>query len=300
MNPTIDTNMKVKQVISNQKLRGSMPRYEPGGGGINVSRAIKRLGGESTALYITGGPDGKMLEQLLDDEGIHQHPIWTGKMIRRNFILSEESSDDQYRFNMPGPQLQEAEWKSCLEELRSMTPKPANIVGSGSLPLGVPDDFYARVAEIAADVGARFIVDTSTQALKLAVQKSVYLIKPNLRELRELVDEELEEESQQEEAAKNIIERGHSEFVVVSLGIAGALLVSRAGVERVRSPSVQIKSRIGAGDSMVAGIVLKLAQGKSFREAVCFGIAAGAAAVMTPGTELCRGEDAQRLYEKIA
>jgi 6-phosphofructokinase 2 len=241
-----------------------------------------------------------MLEKLLDEEGIHQHPIWTEKMIRRNFILSEESSEDQYRFIMPGPQLQESQWKPCLEELRSMTPKPEYVVGSGSLPPGVPDDFYARVAEITADFGARFIVDTSTEALKLAVQRGVYLIKPNLRELRELVDKELEEEFQQEEAAKKIIERGQSEFVVVSLGIAGALLVSRAGSERVRSPSVQIKSRIGAGDSMVAGITLKLAQGKSFWEAVRFGIAAGAAAVMTPGTELCHGEDVQRLYEKIA
>jgi len=299
MNPAIDKSSNVENVVPERKLRCRVPSYEPGGGGINVSRAIRKLGGESTAFYLAGGTVGQMLSGLLDEEGIDHHPITIDGLTRQNLTVYEESTGQQFRFGMPGPEVTEEQWNQLLKVLSAHVPKPAYLVASGSLPSGVPKDFYARIAKSAAELGARMIVDTSGEALLPAVREGVYLIKPNLRELGDLGDTEIEKESGQEALARRVIEKGESEVVVVSLGAAGALLVEKQGHQRLRAPTVPIKSKVGAGDSMVAGITLRLAQGDSVAEAVRFGVAAGAAAVMTPGTELCRKEDTESLYQKM-
>jgi 6-phosphofructokinase 2 len=291
--------MQVEHVVPTRKLRCNRPHYNPGGGGINVSRAIKRFGGTSTALFVSGGVNGQLLENLLEKEEIEYQAVEIHNMIRENFTILEEASGNQYRFNLPGPELQESEWKQSLSELETLMPKIDYVVGSGSLPPGVPDDFYARMAEMASAADTRCIVDTSGEALKHAVRQGVFLIKPNFRELKELVGKDIEDEADQEEYARELIQAGQAEVVVLSLGNGGALLVTQEDSERVRSPSVPIKSRIGAGDSMVGGMVFKLAQGESLQKAVLFGVAAGAAAVMTPHTELCRGDDTQQLYEAL-
>jgi 6-phosphofructokinase 2 len=238
-----------------------------------------------------------MLQELLDQEGLNHHPIAVENLTRQNLTVLEESTDQQFRFGMPGPVLRDVEWQRCLDEMSNIDPKPHYTVASGSLPPGVPEDFYARVARLARDLGSRTIVDTSEEALCLAAREGVYLLKPNMRELRQLAGCEIKDESEQGAVVEEIVESGQAEVVVVSLGSAGALLVSAEGAERLRAPTVPIKSKIGAGDSMVAGIVLGLARGQALPDAVRFGMAAGAAAVMTPGTELCRREDTERLYE---
>ncbi len=173
------------------------------------------------------------------------------------------------------------------------------IIASGSLPPGVPDDFYYQVATLGRDLGARVIIDTSGPALQAAVGASLFLIKPNLRELALLVGRVLDDEDAVEQAALELVGSGHSTAVVVSLGAAGALLATGDGCERLRAPTVPIRSKVGAGDSMVAGIVAGLVRGLDLREAARFGVAAGAAAVMTPGSELCRREDTERLYRRV-
>jgi 6-phosphofructokinase 2 len=299
MNPTIDKSSTVGQVIPERKLYCGPPSYEPGGGGINVSRAIRKLGGESFALYPAGGPTGQMLKQLLDEEGLTHRMIRVDGWTRDNFIVLEQTSGQQYRFGMPGPELREEEWLRCLDELSSLEPAPDYIVASGSLPPGVPPDFYASAAEIANETGARLIVDTYGEALRLALEKGVYLIKPNIREFRELTGDDLKEEPAIKARAMQIVEKGQAKVVAISLGAAGVLLVSETGCERLQPPTVPIVSKVGAGDSMVAGIALSLGRGKSIRQAVRFGVASGTAAVMTPGTELCRREDAERLYAEM-
>jgi 6-phosphofructokinase 2 len=298
MNPTIDMSTNVDLVVAERKLRCSELRREPGGGGINVSRAIKRLGGDSKAVYTAGGWLGDLLQKLLDEEGLDHRPFKIRGMTRENLIVFEESTKRQFRFGMPGPTMLEEEWTPILDELSRMEGLDY-IVASGSLSPGLPTDFYARVAQIAKDLGAKAIVDSSGEPLRRAASAGVYLLKPNIPELRELAGEELREEGDLERAAMAIVDRGDAELVVVSLGAGGALVAYAGGVERLRSPTVPIQSRVGAGDSMVAGIVLSLARGKSIGEAVRFGVAAGSAAVMTQGTELCRREDAERLYERI-
>ena len=296
LNPTIDKSSSVDHVVAERKLYCKTPRFEPGGGGVNVARAIRKLGGESLLLYPAGGLTGKRLQELLDEEGLNHRPFPIKGVNRESLVILEESTGQQYRFGMPGPQLNKEEWEPLIQELASMEPPPDYVVASGSLPPGVPSDFYARVAQVGKKRGAKVIIDVSGESLDVALQEGVFLIKPNVREFRELVGQEIKEESQIKTAARKIVENGRCEVVVISLGAAGVLVVSEKFSEHIRPPTVPIISKVGAGDSMVAGIVLSLARGNSLKESVIFGVATGTAAVMTTGTELCRREDVERLY----
>ncbi len=299
MNPCIDKSAGVERVIVERKLYCKMPTYEAGGGGVNVSRAVKKLGGESKLLYPSGGLSGQLLNDLLEGEKIEHHPIYIEDAIRENVIILEESTGLQYRFGMPGPVLCDEEWQRFLDELGNIKPEPDYIVASGSLPSGVPEDFYARIARIGKEKGIRVIVDAPAKNLKPVLQEGAYLIKPNIREFRELFDGEIKEEPQIKDKARAIVATGQSEVVVISLGAAGVIMAVDRTVEHILPPTVPVISKVGAGDSMVAGIVLSLARGMTEYDAIRFGVAAGTAAVMTPGTELCRREDAERLYREM-
>jgi 6-phosphofructokinase 2 len=300
VNPAVDKNSRVDQVLAESKLRCARPSREPGGGGLNVARALQRLGGTARAYYTAGGPIGEVLSRLLTGEGLEHHALPVGDWTRENLIVYEEQSGQQYRFGMPGPELTEDEWRGCLEQIEALEPAPDYLVASGSLPPGAPQDFYDRIARAAARRGTRVVVDTSGAALRQAVQGHVFLVKPNVRELGELVDAELTSEQQQLAAARDLIRQGRCEVVVLSLGAGGALLITADNGEHIRTPTVPIRSKVGAGDSMVAGIVLGLSRDLTLSDAVRYGVAAGAAAVMTPGTELCRREDTERLFEQMS
>ena len=299
MNPAIDKSSSVAHVAAERKLYCKPPRFEPGGGGVNVCRAIKKLGGESILLYPAGGLTGERLKELLNREGLNHRPFPIKGLIRESLVILEESTGQQYRFGMPGPKLKKNEWEQFFQELAAMEPVLDYVVASGSFPPGVPPDFYAQVARAGKKRGAKTIIDVSGKALDQALQEGVYLIKPNVREFRELVGEDIKEESEIKAEAQKMVKSGRCEVLVISLGAAGALMVSEEVSEHILPPTVPIVSKVGAGDSMVAGIVLSLARGKPLRESVLFGVAAGTAAVMTPGTELCRREEVERLYAQM-
>lgn len=297
MNPSLDISTRIPTVAPEIKLRCARPSFDPGGGGINVSRAIKFLGGESTAIYTAGGHTGVMLTQLLNEEGILNHPVLIDGMTREGFAVYEETSTLQYRFNMPGPELSADEWIACLEAIFEL--EPQYIVASGSLPPGVPVEFYGEITRYAKDYGIRVIVDTAGEALNKSFGKGVYLMKPNLNELELFSGQQIEGEDHIREVARLLISEGLSEVMVVSMGAAGAALITETEYAHMRAPLVKVHSKVGAGDSMVGGIVMGLAQGRTMIDAVRFGIAAGTAAVMTPGTDLCRESDTLRLYDQI-
>ena len=299
LNPAIDKSSSVAHVVPERKLYCKPPRFEPGGGGVNVSRAIQKLGGKSLLPYPAGGLTGKRLQELLDEENLDHRLFPIVGMIRESLVILEESTGRQYRFGMPGPKLKKNEWEPFLQKLAVIDPPPDYMVASGSLPPGAPPDFYAQVARIGKKKGTKTIVDVSGIALKAALEEGVFLIKPNVREFRELVGEDIKEESQIKAEAQKMVKNGRCEVLVISLGAAGALAVSEDFVEHILPPTVPIVSKVGAGDSMVAGIALSLARGNPLRESLLFGVAAGSAAVMTPGTELCQREDAERLYESM-
>ena len=191
LNPAIDKSSSVDHVVAERKLYCKPPRFEPGGGGLNVSRAVKKLGGESILLYPAGGLTGDRLKELLNQEGLNHRPFPIEALIRENLVILEESTGQQYRFGMPGPELQKNEWEPFLQNLSAMEPSPDYVVASGSLPPSVPQDFYAQVARVGKKRGARTIVDVSGKALEAALKEGVFLIKPNVREFRELVGKDI-------------------------------------------------------------------------------------------------------------
>jgi 6-phosphofructokinase 2 len=295
LSPTIDKSCNVDQVIAENKLRCSVPKHEPGGGGINVSRAIKKLGGESVALYPKGGATGELLHILLDEEGISQHTVDSKSWNRENFIVVETTTNRQFRFGMPGPELLQSEWEQFLKDISKQNID--YMVASGSTPPGVPDEFYSRLAQIIKKKGGKLVLDTSGDALKEAADEGIYLLKPNLKELSDLVGHELNDIRQQEEAAMEVVKTQKIELLAVSLGASGAMLASAdGGIVHVAAPPVIKKSTVGAGDSMVAGIVLSLSRGLGLTESLKYGIACGTAATMNAGTELCKKEDVENLY----
>jgi 6-phosphofructokinase 2 len=299
INPALDVSTSVKRVVPERKLRCGKPSYDPGGGGLNVSRAIKKLGGNSLAIFTSGGGAGDMLENLLRKEDINVLPFKIKDNTRESFTVSDESGDQQYRFILPGPELSENEWKNFLDVLIKLDEKPEYIIISGSLSPGIQEDFFAQLSKKGKESGAKVIVDTSGKPLKYAVEEGVFLIKPNMNEVKYITDREVKDEAELEESLKKVIEGGKVGNIVVSLGSGGAMIINKNGCKHYRAPTVPIKSKVGAGDSTVAGLVLALSRGMELNDAVKFGIAAGASAVMTPGTELCRKDDTERLFKKI-
>ena len=299
LNPTIDKSSSIDHVMPEKKLYCDKPKYEPGGGGINVSRAINKLGGSSLLLYTSGGLAGQRLDDLLAQESLNKKPLYIENPTRENLIIFEKTTNLQYRFGMPGPKISEKETKKIIGTITNLKPFPDYLVISGSIPEGVADDIYANISKIAKSKGAKVIVDVSGPPLKKAIQEGVYLIKPNMGEFQQLIGRELKKEEEIKKEAQGLVKNKCCQAVVISLGAGGALFVTGKTTKFMRPPTVPIKSKVGAGDSMVGGIVLSLAEGNSLEKSVLYGIAAGSSAVMTPGTELCTKEDTDRLFEKL-
>lgn len=299
MNPALDKSASVSHVAPEIKMRCYDVAYDPGGGGINVSRAVMNMGGASTAVFPIGGGNGDLLLSLVEEQGVSARTVPVSGMTRDNFTAFDEASGMQFRFNAPGAAMSDDESASVLALIEGLS--PAYLVASGSLPPGVPDDFYTQVAELAKSMGARLVLDTSGDPLRASLKSGgIYLLKPNMRELEQLYGDRIANEQEQEAAAMRLVTEGIAELVAVSLGAAGVLYATADnGVGRMRAPTVPIRSKVGAGDSMVAGMVYALANDMPTLEAIRYGVAAGSAAVMTDGTQLCRGEDVKRLYAKL-
>lgn len=296
--PCIDKSTSIAALVPEKKLRCATPKLEPGGGGINVARAIKKLGGVATAIYPAGGYTGEYFNHLLREEGIPAIVINTSSETRENIIVYDESTGNQYRFGMPGTPLSEKEWNACLQAVEKI-PEIGFIIASGSLPPGVPLNVYAQLARLAKTKNAKYIVDTSGDALKEAFEEGVYLLKPNLAELCSLADKEYLEPAEIKTIARTIIARGNCEVLVISMGAAGALLVTANTAMTVTPPAVDRKSTVGAGDSMVAGIVFYLAGSHPIEEAVKYGVACGTAATLNEGTELCNKEAVEKIFQQV-
>jgi 6-phosphofructokinase 2 len=298
MNPAIDGACEVDEVRPTRKLRTTEDRYEPGGGGINVARVVTELGRPAVPVYLGGGATGAVLDELLIARGFEPRRVPMRGHTRISHTVFERSSGLEYRFVPEGPCVSEQEWRTLMGIVDGLDFDYC--VASGSLPRGVPDDVFVELARIVERKGSRFILDTSGRALNAAVAGArIHLLKPNLRELESLVGRELVEPGEQVAAARELIERRSVELIAISLGRDGALLVSGTGATRLQPPPAEVKSAVGAGDSFVGAMTFALAEGRSPDDALMLGVAAGTAAVLTPGTELCRRDDVWRLYEEV-
>ncbi|KAA0085052.1 1-phosphofructokinase family hexose kinase [Paraburkholderia sp. T12-10] len=296
LNPSVDLSLSVDHVVDTVKLRCSEPRKDAGGGGVNVARVLKRLGSNCLAVYLAGGAVGACLAELLDAERVDGKCIAIEGGTRENVTVLETSTRKEYRFVMPGPTLTELEWRRCLNELEALDPAPRYVVASGSLPPGVPHDFYARVARWAHTNGVRMALDASGDALAAALDVGVFLVKPSLDELRALAHAPLAEPPQWREAAQHLVERGAARIVALSLGGRGAFFATAGHVVALPAPPVTVVSAVGAGDSFLAAIIWALDHEASHEQALRYAIAAGSAAVLRAGTALCDTADVIRLY----
>lgn len=299
MNPALDLSTETPRVEALHKIRCGPARYDPGGGGINVARVVKTLGGEVTAVYAAGGPIGEILRNCLDELGLNQRVVHVAGMTRENMTVDETSTGNQFRFVLPGPSLSEEEQSRCLDAVRTLDPLPTYLVVSGGYPPDSEEEkLSAAVTALAHEIGARLVLDTS-QAMLHSPEHGVFLMKPNLRELARMVGRPLQNRAEQVAAARSVIHLGRAEVLIVSLGHNGALLVTETIAEHFDAPDVPVVSAVGAGDTMVGAMVFALEQGWSIVEATRFGVAAGSATLMTPGTELCRREDVERIYAEM-
>jgi 6-phosphofructokinase 2 len=294
VNPAVDKSAHFKGLVPEQKIRCGTPRFDAGGGGINVSKAVSRLGGESVAVFMAGGATGVQLQELLDQDDIKYKTIATKSWTRESFVAVDDNTNSQYRFGFPGGVISHNEATELLDVVSKL--EVDFLVISGSLNASLATGFYQQMAVIAKKRNIKAVIDTSGEALEKVLETGVYLIKPNVGELAKLVGVEKLELQEVQQAALQIINKGGAEVVVVSLGAQGAVLVTSTICEFVSAPNVVKKSTVGAGDSMVGGMVWALSQKKSLKEVIRWGVACGSAATMNEGTQLFKIEDARRLF----
>jgi 6-phosphofructokinase 2 len=263
-----------------------------------VARAITALGARALAVHAVGGPTGELVEACLVEEGIPQRPLRISGTTRENLAVLDRSSGERFRLVLPGPTMTRGEWRRCLDAAVEAADGPY-LVASGSLPPGVPDDFYARLARALEPSGTRLLLDTCGAPLRTALDGGVHLVKPNSREFDELAGGEPTDSARERRAARLVAAR-RAEVVIVTLGARGALLVSATDRLRIPAPRVErVDSPVGAGDSFMAALAIALSRGREPTEACVFGVAAAAAAMTTPGTQPCRRSDAERLFEEM-
>lgn len=297
-NPCVDKNVSVPVLIADKKLYCMVGIKQPGGGGINVARVIKRLGAPVTALFPSGGSTGDLLRNMLEAEGVETSVVDAEHTTRENIILTETATGRQFRLGMPGEMLSEKEWMQCVRQIRDM-PDCRYLVISGSFPDQAPSNIFLQISAIAKERNIRIIADSSGETLKAAIKAGVYLLKPNLSELASLVGKQELSENQAVEEAKKLVLNRYCEIIVVSMDVHGAILVSRDECYHAIPPVVKPKSSVGAGDSMVGGMVYSLLRGEGMKEVLRMGVACGTAAIMNPGTTLCKIEDATKIYDEI-
>jgi 6-phosphofructokinase 2 len=297
LNPTIDMMSETDLVAPTHKIRTSNEAYEPGGGGVNVARVIHELGGKASLIAPAGGFTGKMFDELLAAIPISRTLVPISGNTRISVTVFERKTGHEFRFTPNGPTLRQEEVVACLNAVRASDFEI--LVASGSLPLGAPDDILARIADIAAAKGARFVLDSSGAGLRVTLERSrVTMVKPALAELEALMGRRLDRKSA-EAAAREIVNRGSAEIVAVTMGAAGALVVTRHRTYRLKSPKVEAHSAVGAGDAFVGAMTLAIAEGRPLDDCLMFATAAGAATALTPVAKVCARPDVMRLYEQV-
>ena len=300
LNPALDLSAEVDELVPYRKLRGQLIALDPGGGGVNVSRVLHRFGVPTRAVAPVGGVSGQALVAELRREGVPVFPVEATGDTRRSLTIWERSTREHFRILVEGEALAESAWRACLDAVDEQ-PTAAFVVLSGSLPPAVPATVVRAFAERARRRGARFVCDSSGPALREALGAGADLIKPSRRELRDLVAPGVAlEHFEHRRGAREAVALG-ARTVVVSLGADGAFMAADDGTEATfPSPPVDVLSSVGAGDSMVAGMLVALTRGRPLVEAVRFGVAAGAATCTMHGTEVCRPQDVERLDAELA
>ena len=298
LNPSLDRIVTVHGLMVDESNRWTGTRLYAGGKGIDVSRAIHEMGGRTMAYGFIGGHGGRALEVLLDEEGVSFSFTPIEQETRTNFIIADTKTSRQTIINAPGPHISKKELERFANKLRRIHPRPDLMVAGGSLPPGIPVNIYYNIIMEAKGYGTRTILDTAGQWLEEGIKAKPYLIKPNVHEAEGLLKTELPTEEAIIQASLNLVEMG-IEIVVISRGKEGFIAATKERIFKAVPPPVKVRSAVGAGDSTIAGLALRLAHNEPLIEACRLAVAMGTAAVLTPGTELCHREDVERLLPQV-
>lgn len=301
MSPAVDLFVLTDELHTDSKSRCSIDNREPGGGGINVARNLKRLGLEVVAVFPAGGYQGKLLQELLKQRGLPCQPVPIAAETTQNLALSERVSGRQFHLVFPGAELQESEQQACLDDIKALAPQPSYLVISGSLPQGMPIDFFARVTRVASEMNVKVVLDTSGPALKPALEEGVHLVKLNREEFVELGYKGNGDYESRLAMMGEMVDSGYADILIVTVGPDGALLATRDGKRiHVSPPPTPVVSHVGAGDSFVSVMTYQLFHGKPVVDAFRYGVAAAAAAISAPGNQLEGLAKVEEIYSRMA
>jgi 6-phosphofructokinase 2 len=302
LNPALDVATEVDRLEPEAKMRCAAPRHDPGGGGVNVSRAIARLGGTSTAFVALGGAVGAQHRALLAAEGLDVLPFDIPGETRQSFMVTERGTGRTYRFVLPGPAWDADTVEAALARLAGLPAGDGLLVLSGSVPPGVPDDHAARLSARLADRGWRLVLDVSGPALRAAASGAgagAHVLRMDRREAGTLLGTDGPDAAAAAGLGRRLVEAGAARIVTIGLGAEGALAVTADGAWRVVPPPVRVVSATGAGDSFVAGFVLGLGEGWPVPLCLARAMAAATSAVTTPATALCTAEGTAAALARI-
>lgn len=299
VNPAIDKSAKINGLIPDIKMQCHSIQYHPGGGGINISRILKNLEIKSDCVFTSGGNTGNLLQDLLTEEKIPFTAITTKGRTRENFSVVDTHTQLQYRFGMPGSELSNDELLKVKNVISSKMTSGDILVLSGSLTNNMPVDFYAQLIRLVKNDNIKVVVDTSGKPLQKALNEGLYLIKPNQKELAQLAGIDVLTSSEQEKFAMELVDSGKAKFVAVSLGARGAFLASKDGIIYQATPSVKVKSTIGAGDSMVGGLIYGITKNLPQSDILKWGVVCGVATTISEGTTLAQKENISKVVKMI-
>lgn len=297
LNPAVDITYEIPRLVADEKIHASGSRYDPGGNGINVGRGLKRLGVQACTFCVVAGEIGRFLRHQLErqlDQVCYQE---VDGETRINGTILEQQTGAQYEVSGIGPPVSEEQWHRLLEQFVTHCDDGLGVI-TGSLQPGLPPDLYAQAVRRVQQTGGRAVVDAHDDLLLHAIEARPFLIKPNRFELETLVGRRLTNDADIVREARALQQRG-VRYVCVSLGGEGAILATPSAVLKGIPPEVEVRSTVGAGDSMVAAMTSKLALGASDEDALREAIACSAATVMKAGTELFNGEAIDRLRGQV-
>lgn len=295
MNPAVDIGTEADEVIPGEKTRCAEPVIDPGGGGINVTRVLNRLGVDSLALYVAGGFSGQKLTEMLHSEDVKTQVIESPHDTRQNIAIIDNQSGEQYRFLLPGLVPEDRIWQEVLDYAEDHMDEYEYLVGSGSLPDGVPTDFYSRLAKIARDHGKKFVMDTSGEALMKGIENGAYFIKPNKEEFEDLKG--MFGVSDDNSLLQKLFESG-VQNVVQTFGKEKTVLHTPGKSHEFIPPKIKPRSTIGAGDSFVGGMIAGEVKGYSTNKAIGYGISAAASTLLSEGTDLCEAGEVEEFFDQ--
>jgi 6-phosphofructokinase 2 len=301
LSPSVDYSLEVDRLEPEEKLRTLLKETEPGGGGIQVARGLRRLGTRVEAVVTVGGSTGRALFALLENEGLNVRPVWVQPDTRPCFTLFVTSTQENFRLVARAQPITEYEYLPTLNRLREIETLPPYVVLSGSFPPGVPPEFVHQIAEVTTERQSNLLVDTSGPALRAALDAHVAVLKPSREELAGLVGADPADPAFDVGAAARQVVQGGVGAVVVSLGGEGAYVHSQAGDDVViTAPPVEVASTVGAGDSMVAGLVAGLSRGLPLVGSARLGVACGSGTCRHPGSQLFTSDDIHELLPQVS